>query len=398
MGRHLTSAIACLRAADSLSSGEFRRPARTAIPATTSPVDAGSPARIFLKALVGPSWGGVLGTIAVAAGLLAACFLLVTPARLARLDVGYLLQDRRDDFAYVSWRAFRIAEAGPQPGAVALLGASSMLHGITSEADVAAIVRERAGMKVPVYDLTAGGLSPWEAASVMDLVGADFAGVIVLGIGAELLATPPSELEGLRRHPRLAFTTAAFDEELRVAGFAPVHASGNYFLDNSQFFTARIGVIGRLATGPIEHARHTDWRTSLDAKAWRFQIDRVSAWIRDGYPAHARATLDVFARLIARARARGRVRVALLVTPINPNALAEFDPGVDERFMADASAFAARHGAELWRLDAEAGLRPEEFDDWCHLGDNDGRARYTRALARHIAALGDFADAPAGPP
>jgi hypothetical protein len=66
--------------------------------------------------------------------------------------------------------------------------------------------------------------------------------------------------------------------------------------------------------------------------------------------------------------------------------------------MADARAFAARHSVELWRLDAEAGLRPEEFDDWCHIGNNDGRVRYTRALARRVAALGDFSRAPAGAP
>jgi hypothetical protein len=86
--------------------------------------------------------------------------------------------------------------------------------------------------------------------------------------------------------------------------------------------------------------------------------------------------------------------VALLVTPINPRALAEFDPGVDARFMADARAFAAATGAELWRLDEEAALREEEFDDWCHLGDNDGRLRYTRALADRIAGLGDFSQDP----
>lgn len=346
-----------------------------------------------MKALVTPSWGSVLGTIFVAAGLFAACVFLVTPPRLAQVDVGYLLKDPRDDFAFISWRAFQIVEAGPQPAAVALLGASSMLHGITSDTDVADVVRERTGKRVPVYDLTAGGLSPWEAASLMDRIGEDFHGVIVIGIGAELLATPPSELDGLRQHPRLAFGTSAFDAELRHAGFEPGKRTGNYFIDNSQFFTARIGTVGRLVTGPIEHSRHTDWRKSLDAKSWRFQIDRVSAWIRDGYPAYARANLDVIGRLIAHARARGDVRVALLVTPINPRALSEFDPGVDQRFMADARAFAAATGVELWRLDDEAALREDEFDDWCHLGDNDGRARYTRALANRIAALGDFSHA-----
>jgi hypothetical protein len=268
-----------------------------------------------------------------------------------------------------------------------------MLHGITSDTDVADVVRERSGKRVPVYDLTAGGLSPWEAASLMDRIGEDFNGVIVIGIGAELLATPPSELDGLRQHPRLAFGTPAFDAELRHAGFEPGQRTGNYFIDNSQFFTARIGAVGRLVTGPIEHSRHTDWRKSLDAKSWRFQIDRVSTWIRDGYPAYARANLDVIGRLIAHARAGGDVRVALLVTPINPRALAEFDADVDQRFMADARAFAAATGVELWRLDDEAALRGDEFDDWCHLGDNDGRARYTRALANRIAALGDFSHA-----
>jgi len=364
------------------------------IPPTPTPTQAGNPVRIFLKALVTPSWGSVLGTLLVAAALLAACVLLVTPQRLARVDVGYLLQDARDDFAYISWRAFRIVEAGPQPAAVALLGASSMLHGITSDADVAGVIRERTGKRVAIHDLTAGGLSPWEGASLMDRIGADFDGVIVLGIGAELLATPPSELEGLRRHPRLAFRSSVFDEELRIAGMEPIPATGNYFIDNSQFFTARIGTIGRLVTGPIEHSRHTDWRKSLDAKTWRFQVDRVSEWIRVGYPANAQANFDVLGRLIARARARGEVRVALLVTPINPRALAEFDPGVDERFMADARAFAAASGVELWRLDEEAALRENEFDDWCHLGNNDGRVRYTRALANRVARLGDFSQAP----
>jgi hypothetical protein len=368
------------------------------IPPTPSPAAAGNPARIFLKALVTPSWGSVFGTLLVAAALLAACVFLVTPQRLARVDVGYLLEDARDDFAFISWRAFQIVEAGPQPAAVALLGASSMLHGITSDADVARVIAQRTDRRMPVYDLTAGGLSPWEAAALMDRIGADFNGVIVLGIGAELLATPPSELEGLRRHPRLAFRTSAFDEELKIAGMEPLPATGNYFIDNSQFFTARIGAIGRLVTGPIRHSRHTDWRKSLDARTWRFQVDRVSQWIRDGYPAHAQANLEVLGRLMARARARGNVRVALLVTPINPRALAEFDPGVDARFMADARAFAAATGAELWRLDDEAALREEEFDDWCHLGNNDGRVRYTRALAHRIASLGDFSQAPENSP
>ena len=39
---------------------------------TPSPTGAGNTARIFLKALVTPSWGSVLGTLLVAAALLAA--------------------------------------------------------------------------------------------------------------------------------------------------------------------------------------------------------------------------------------------------------------------------------------------------------------------------------------
>ncbi len=358
---------------------------------------APSPARNFLAGLIEPTWISVLGAILVAAVLLLACVLYVTPAALAKSDVGYLLEDRRDDFAFISWRAFRIVESGPQPVAVTLLGASSMLHGITSDTDVAAVIRETSGMELPVYDLTAGGLSLWEMASLMDRVGERFNGVIVLGIGAELLATPVAELGELGRHPRLAFRTPAFDQELRRAGFPPGRHTGNYFIDNAQFFTARIGAIRRLVTGPVRYARHTDWRQSLDEATWRFQVDRVSAWIHDGYPDNAAPNFAVLHRLIERARQRGHVRVALLVTPINPRALGEIGRDVDERFMSDARKFAAAEGAALWRLDDEAALREREFDDWCHLGDNDGRARYTRELARHIAALGRFTEDDGGP-
>src|SRR5262245_49033678 len=194
-------------------------------------------------------------------------------------------------------------------------------------------------------------------ASLMDLIGERFDGTIVIGIGAELLATPRSELEGLAKHPRLAFGTPVFDEEVRRAGFIPQAHTGNYFIDNSQFFTARIGVVRRLITGPIEYSRFSDTRRLLDQDAWRFQTNRVSAWIRDGYPAYARANFEVLKRVVARARERGDVRIALLVTPINPRALAEFEPGSQERFLADARAFAADVGAELWDLDDESGLK-----------------------------------------
>jgi hypothetical protein len=333
----------------------------------------------------------MLGAIAIAAGLLLACVLLITPQAIARMNPGYLVDEGKNDFAFTSWRAFRIVEAGPQPAAVTLLGASSMLQGITSETDVERVIRERTGRSVPVHDLTAGGLSLWDMASLMDLIGDRFDGVIVFGIGAELLATPGSELKYLAKHPRLAFGTPVFDEEVRKAGFDPQERTGNYFIDNSQFFTARIGALRRLITGPVEYLRHSEKRRTLDQRTWQFQIDRVSAWIRDGYHANARANFEVLERIIARARERGDVRIALLVTPVNPRALAEFEPGTQERFLADARAFAAEVGVELWQLDDDAALKPEDFDDWCHIGDKEVRARYTRLLAEHVADLGQFA-------
>jgi hypothetical protein len=352
--------------------------------------EVASTARSFLDALAKPSWGSTLGAISIAVGLLIACVLLITPARIARLNPGYLLNFSKDGHGLVSWRAFRIVEAGPQPPAVALLGASSMFRAITSETDVASVIHERSGRAVPVYNLTAGGLSPWEMASLMDLTGERFNGAIVIGIGAELLATPRSELQSLAKHPRLAFGTPVFDEEVRIAGFDPQERTGNYFIDNSQFFTARIGAVGRLITGPIDLSRLSDTRRILDQETWRFQVDRVSAGIRDGYPAFARDNLEVVERLIARARERGDVRIALLVTPINPRALAEFEPGSQERFLADARTFAAKVGAELWELDDDSNLKAEDFDDWCHLGDKAVRARYTRVLSEHIAEFGEF--------
>ena len=311
------------------------------------------------------------------------------------MNPGYFVDLGEGGHGFVSWRAFRIVEAGPRPSAVALLGASSMLRAITSETDVARVIHERSGRAVPVYNLAAGGLSPWEMASLMDLIGEGFNGTIVIGIGAEILATPPSELESLAKHPRLAFGTAVFDEEVRRAGFEPQERTGNYFIDNSQFFTARIGAAGRLFTGPIDNSRPGEGRRFLDQETWRFQVDRVSAWIRDGYPAFARDNLEVLERIVARARERGDVHIALLVTPVNPRALAEFEPGSQERFLADARAFAADVDAELWELDDDSALKAEDFDDWCHLGDKAVRARYTRILSEHIAELGGFSR-PAG--
>jgi hypothetical protein len=319
-------------------------------------------------------------------GLLIACLLLISPRAIAHMNVGYLVADRRDDFAFISWRAFRTMEESSQATGVVLLGASSMLHGITSDADVAREIQEQTGRSTPVHDFTAGGLSLWEMASLMDLVGQRFDGVIVLGISAEQLSTPTAEIRSIKQHPKLAFRTPVFDEEVRLAGYAPERRTGNYFIDNSQFFTARIGSIRYLITGPVDYLRHTDWRNA-DQATWQFQIDRVSSWIREGYPAYGRANFEVIARLIARARQHGDVRIALLVTPINPRAVAELDPGANARFLADARAFAASNGVEIWELDGEAALRSQEFEDWTHLGNNDGRARYTRILARHIAEL-----------
>ena len=330
----------------------------------------------------------LIGTILVAAALLGACVVLITPHNLARINEGYFMASPDDSYASLTGKTLQRRYQGFPDHSVLILGTSAIHHGFPDADVVEGYIKENEPLDVHVVPLVGYALSMWEMLNVLGEVKGPINGVVVLGLSAGSFAREDSRIETLIEHPRLPFLSEPYKDEIEKLGIQPPHQLGVFFLDYSGFFTSRIRCTLNLLTGPQKFRRTRDKKAPLpDPGKWDRAMAVIGARLAT-YDDNHQHMFDLLADLIAVVHSKGDNQVVLLEPPMNPVAIHDMEaqPVID-RFRRDIAAFAKAHGVEFWDLHEQVNLDPDDFADWYHLRDTPTRERYAREFARRIAEL-----------
>ncbi len=345
-----------------------------------------------------PSWGGLMGTLGVAAAWMGLCLWGITPSLIHDPRyTAYFEADQRDGFARLTAHTLRLAQQRPAEDSVVILSDSSGREAIEIK-DLEKDLLAEMGRPIRVEMLAANGLSQWGQVAITDVIRDHVKGVVLLEISPQMLATgkePATEYERW-----VAVESDAFREELRRAGAAPPPNWGNYFLDNYRFFVARTECVRYLLPGyapPSEPNEHpTDTEHARPWAPWRYRKAHGMAydWI-ESYAANRDMNLGIYQRMIQRLRPdplQGQIKVAFYETIENPF-LANLARSVDEEryrdlhYAPDMHAFEQANCVPCFSCGPEAGLTMGDFWDPFHMMSETGRARYTELLAQHVAVL-----------
>lgn len=347
--------------------------------------------REFTAGLIRPSLAALCGALVVAAALVLLGITFVTPKRLAGRLGDYILTSPSDEYAWLTVKALRIHGSNDPTPAVAVIGDSTTREAISGRSELEEALGRELGRPAHAYVLSGGGLRAWEAAALTDQLPGHFHGLVVLEISPEALCLDQQFLGGLSHHPRLALDSAAFADELRIAGVRPRRRLGNYFLDHFEFFLARPRILVNLATHSIAlHPHMVDHWREPTPQEWDRVISNMANWQAD-YAANHGANLAVYDRMIQRLRAGG-ISVALLEEVRNPRAEAQGYASAQarrmlEEYRTDVKRFADERGIAWWDLSKSASLLPDDFLDHTHLRSPAARQRFTRELAGRAAGV-----------
>ena len=333
-----------------------------------------------------PSPAGTIGIGLVAAGLFIACFLWMTPDHLAELDQRYFMTVHVDDYTEISFGAMRAAKAGPAPFAVAIFGDSSIRAAMPDAQAIEDALARQMGASVPVHFMAAKGMNLIEKAGVMDYIGKDFNGIVVIQmLSIYQLAQTEKQLATLMDLPRLAIDTPVYDEELtRVAGRAPIR-TGLYLFDHWRYYAYRVNkYMLRNTLFGIQPMKRE--RKPLTPDMWEPVDQRVRDYLHE-YPSNRDRNIAMLNRMIERLRRNGRVEVVLVETPINPIWHQLVSPELAQDHHSYWEQWVEKQGVHFWDFNQEMDFAPEDFYDHVHLSSPEVQRGFTQQLAQRIAHL-----------
>jgi hypothetical protein len=343
----------------------------------------------FVAGLLRPSGASLVGMILFALAETLAALWIFTPRHMAVLPPVILMNNGRDDYARITFLAYRLEyEARPRLSVV-YLGPSTAQRALFDSlepAPIEAFLRARVGEDVDFYSLYAAGETVEESAILAHHLPDHFRGVVVMVVLAEKDDERSRRLalqQNADLDERLPLDRGGFGDSARIglAGKRLRRKTGVYFLDHLQFFTARRATLlhpwrtwtplprggTSLGTPPMPGSEERSYET-------RFKANPLPL---------IRHELDLLAEVVDSSRAHG-AEVVLVESPANPRYRAlKGDANVeyDEKIRA----FAAEHGAEYWDLNPEVRPRRQDFEDAVHLGAPAARLRFQRVLCRHLA-------------
>ena len=334
----------------------------------------------FLEGAVRPSAAGLIGTLVVCIGLIAAAAWRVTPEFVAGLELPTHLRRGEDPQLLVTAGVLRARARVPHRRAVGVFGASAQLSAMGTSEEATRVFSAEAGGEVPVDVLCVPGLTLHEMLAVIELCEAAFPGAIVIGVSS-MAAGVDAELD--RRLARLGL-------------LEPTLATGVYLFDQWVFLTPRIEFALRrwlrhdlplIAETPPKPAPRwpsrvlspEEFAADLEERTRRF----AGSFLRYRRP---NASLRLLEPAIERLRASGR-QVILLESQLHPDLRAALDPDEWAAYATRMADLAHRRGAHYWDLHEEAELTPADFADSGHIATADARERYMRALTRRLVPL-----------
>ncbi len=339
----------------------------------------------FQTGLFQPSLGALLGTLAVACGLFAACVFGITPQFIGAGGYRYFTSGPIDTYANLTAEVLHLRATGFAEPPLLVLGASSMREAVADPSELSR------GFATPVepHLLSAGSLSIWEMAVVLEQLPERLEGIVAVELSPRRLALPPDRVQALLTSPNFPLHSDWVDARARADGLAVPARKSSYFLEHFRFFVARPGMLSNVISGPVEPRRHfaETWRVPT---ADEFERIRSTAgrWT-GGYAEHRDFNLAFYRDLVARLRSRGAL-VAFVESLSNPevDSVVFADPTAREtleQYRRDADALAAELGVPLLRPGERAALDPSDFHDHTHLRVMPARERFTAALAEELA-------------
>lgn len=337
-----------------------------------------------------PSRAGFVGTLVVTGLLLVLSAVLLRPSALA----GHRwIVEPIDDFAWLAGNLVRYQHASPEAFHVAIVGTSATREAISDDRLLEAELEAVMGRPVEVHLLVAGSLYPLEYLVVADHVPPEAPGLVVLEVSERNLGLEPRTWHWLANNPRLPLHSPAYRERVALAGFrARPMIPGLYLSEHLDFYAARI--FSRVAQRfePIAYHLHAvDALASPSPQEWERMQANYEHWLRV-YDTHQEQVLPIYQQLVGSIRERSHSSVAFLQAPRNPQFVqwveSRSQPAVvlRSRYQAQIEQLAGDLGVPCWDLVDAAGVAPEGFRDHAHIRDPASRERYTRALARAIAA------------
>ena len=307
----------------------------------------------------------------------------------------YLMTHELDTHARVTSKALAIRHS--EVPDVVILGASMTIRCVTSEENLADLVAEGWGEKPLVYDMATDAQTTWEMAALVDRLRPRFDGVLVLGVSAGLLSHGAtdggySSLAKIVDHPRLGFTSEAFDNEARIAGLKVPYRIGVYSLDNLVFLLARRYQVARnLIKGAPTYGDplNAPWMSRVNRpEYWQQEISRLPGLIK-GYESNIEVNFAVIGRFATELKKSGDASFILLEPPINPRWYGERTGAkFFKRYHDDLRRFADEHGMVFLPISEEASLLPTDFVDYeGHIGTFEARERCTKTLASRVSEV-----------
>ncbi len=338
----------------------------------------------FREGLLRPSRASLAGILIVAVAWFVVAAAAVTPEFVAVRGAPVL--ERLRDGGRITCSALRLRSSKERPPTVILIGASGFRRALTRPEDVAARLSARVGRQIEVVDLTVGGMTVWEAASLMDCVPSGFHGVVVISFGPTMLSYSPEDLAKRAGKIRFGLDTEAHDEELRRAGFEPPRRTGIYFIDHLDFLLAHRATWPHLLRKPSTRlGRINPWRPVRHGA----RSDRHRARIRarlDDYEVTREPCLATLGRAFDRLRERGVEEIVYVTPPRNPAHEGTTYPiHILEDLVPRVRGFGEEHDLTLLVPGPETTLRAEDFFDECHLQDLEAVKRYTSLFVERLA-------------
>ena len=313
------------------------------------------------------------------------CVLWVTPNHLADLDPRYFMTVHLDDYTEVSFAAMRIRKAGPQPFAVVIFGDSSIRSTALDPRKVEQELSRALGRDVPVHYLAAKGMNLIETAGVMDYIGKDFNGLIIMQMSLYYLAQTPQKLAEVAYLPRLAIHSQVYDQELAaVTGRQPTR-TGVYLFDHWKYYAYRLNehALANVLLGPTPLPLG---RNPMTQDQWRTADRNVRSYLAQ-YPSQRNANTAIVDRMIDRLHRNGQVEVAIVETPTNPRWHRLIDPKLATDHKLYWVRWTQEQNIHYWDLNTEAKFTPKDFHDYVHLSSDPARQRFTELLTKRIVAL-----------
>jgi hypothetical protein len=338
-----------------------------------------------------------LGAVLLCVVELAACCVMFQPARLVRLDAGYLMESRHDNFPLLSKRLLALRLGLGPPGLhVAYLGGSQSTRTL-AHVDPEVLGREvgRAAGRPVTFDLLSADTEHFEESlAITDQFPPSFRGVLVQFVSESKNDYAHADRRAQDRNRIAVIDAPSITSFYAEEGYAQPH-TGIFFLDNLGFFAARRVAAFRPmpaevwpdAPPPPDYAiqRYRASVRRLRDKARHVDDDEALRERIHGRAPFFTSSKRVIAQLVANMRARGVVMV-FVEPPENP-LRAELYAERIARYRRDMAAFARENDAEFWNLNDELDLVPEDFYDEFHVESEEVQEKVEGLVVDHLGAL-----------